>query len=84
MTVFDIESISEDWGIYQPQDNTVTIYLGAIYHQFCKDHCVTMNLLYAQVEDVLVHEAIHQAIDECLEEKPQTIDDHKIFKFLVF
>ena len=83
MTVFDIESISEDWGIYQPQDDTVTIYLAAMYFQFCKDHSVTWDLLHAQIVDVIIHESIHQAIDYCLEGKPQTIDDHKIFKYLV-
>ena len=81
--IFDIESVTEDYGIYQPQDDSITIYLGSLYYQFCKDHNVTWKLLYAQIEDVMIHEAIHQAIDYCLEGKPQTIDDHKIFRYLI-
>ena len=81
--IFDIETIGEDYGIYQPQDDTVTIYLGSVYYHFCKDNNVTWNLLHAQIVDVMIHESIHKTIDFCLEGKPQTIDDHTIFKFLV-
>ena len=82
--IFDIETIGDDYGNYMPQDDAITIYLGTLYHSFLKEHNVTLKLLYAQIEDVMIHESIHKAIDLCLEGKPQEIDDHKIFKYLIF
>ena len=84
MTVFDIETIGDDYGHYLPQDDSITIYLATLYHAFKTAHSVTWDYLHAQIVDLLIHEEIHKAIDNCLEGKPSEIDDHKIYKYLVF
>ena len=81
--IFDIESLGQDYGEYQPQSDTITIYLATMYHDFKKDNNLTPEILYNQIVDVLYHEWINKAIDECLiVEKPQEIDDHSIYKYL--
>jgi len=82
-TVFDVEVIGQDYGAYEPMSDVTTIYLGAIYHDFRKDNDIIFNILFYRIIDVLVHECLHEAIDQCLiTEKPHEIDDHKVYKFL--
>ena len=81
--IFDIESLGQDYGDYQPLTDTITIYLATMYHDFKKDNNLIFEILFYQIIDVLYHEWVHKAIDECLIEKnPHEVDDHSIFKYL--
>ena len=80
--IFDIENIGDDMGSYDPNSGVITIYLATIYHDFVKKHSLTEEHLISVISDTIHHEEIHDAIDDCLEGKPEEIDDHKIYKYL--
>lgn len=81
--IFDIDNIGSDLGEYQPNTGETTIYLANIYDEFMRKFCMTETFLMHKIIDVIIHEDIHEAIDPCLDDDPDTIDDHKIFKFLI-
>jgi tetrahydromethanopterin S-methyltransferase subunit A len=78
----DIETIGDDFAIYQPETDIITIYLANIYHEALKKYWLNETLFLNFIIDTIHHEEIHKAIDTCLEGNPNEIDDHKIFKYL--
>lgn len=81
--IFDIENIEGDLGRYEPENDSVKIFLAAIYNDFTRYNCILENRFIYDIIDTIVHEQLHQAIDECLD-KPEDVDDHKVFKYLSF
>lgn len=80
--IFDISTLGDDVGRYVPIDDTITIFLRNIYHQFIEQYKTSEILLLHEIVDTISHEELHKAFDECLD-NPLLYDDHYIFKFLV-
>jgi hypothetical protein len=81
-TIFDITNIGDDFGKYTPIDDIVAIFLGTIYHNFKTSNSISENKLLADIIDTIIHEEIHRALDECLDD-PNDGDDHTVFRYLV-
>lgn len=79
---FDVDNITSDLGKYHPDNDDITIYLASIYNDFTRQNKLLEYLLIYTIIDSIIHEQIHKSIDQCIEDDPVLIDDHKIFKFL--